>query len=90
MYEEILIQIEVVEIICFVFILYKCKVNFSQNLKICISCHFFVVLQNLLAEYLIPKASGEESKVFYLKMKGDYYRYLAEIAQGEDRKGEQH
>lgn len=41
---------------------------------------------NLLAEYLIPKASGEESKVFYLKMKGDYYRYLAEIAQGEDRK----
>ena len=28
----------------------------------------------LLDKYLIPKASNAESKVFYLKMKGDYYR----------------
>jgi len=34
----------------------------------------------LLDKYLIPKASNPESKVFYLKMKGDYYRYLAEVA----------
>lgn len=34
----------------------------------------------LLDEYLISKASTAESKVFYLKMKGDYYRYLAEVA----------
>ena len=30
---------------------------------------------SLLDKYLIPKASNAESKVFYLKMKGDYYRY---------------
>ncbi|XP_041043838.1 14-3-3-like protein [Carcharodon carcharias] len=40
----------------------------------------------LLDNYLIPKAGNSESKVFYLKMKGDYYRYLAEVASGEDRK----
>jgi len=39
----------------------------------------------LLDKFLIPKASNAESKVFYLKMKGDYYRYLAEVAVGEDR-----
>ncbi|VIO88354.1 14-3-3-like protein 2, putative [Brugia malayi] len=40
---------------------------------------------NLLDKYLIPKAGNPESKVFYLKMKGDYYRYLAEVASGDDR-----
>lgn len=39
----------------------------------------------LLDQYLIAKASNAESKVFYLKMKGDYYRYLAEVAVGEAR-----
>jgi len=38
-----------------------------------------------LDKYLIPKASTAESKVFYLKMKGDYYRYLAEVATGDTR-----
>jgi 14-3-3 protein beta/theta/zeta len=39
----------------------------------------------LLDDYLIAKSTQSESKVFYLKMKGDYYRYLAEVAQGSDR-----
>ncbi|ESN95929.1 hypothetical protein HELRODRAFT_114528 [Helobdella robusta] len=38
------------------------------------------VVLSLLDDHLIPKASSAESKVFYLKMKGDYYRYLAEVA----------
>ena len=41
---------------------------------------------SLLDKHLIPKASIAESKVFYLKMKGDYFRYLAEVAVGDDRK----
>jgi len=32
----------------------------------------------LLDENLIPKATTGESKVFYQKMKADYYRYIAE------------
>jgi 14-3-3 protein beta/theta/zeta len=39
----------------------------------------------LLDKYLIPKAATAESKVFYLKMKGDYFRYLAEIVTGTER-----
>merc|ERR1712116_94694 len=41
----------------------------------------------LLDKFLVPKASNPESKVFYLKMKGDYYRYLAEVATGDTRNG---
>uniref|UniRef100_A0A671UVS1 Tyrosine 3-monooxygenase/tryptophan 5-monooxygenase activation protein beta n=1 Tax=Sparus aurata TaxID=8175 RepID=A0A671UVS1_SPAAU len=41
---------------------------------------------NLLSEFLIPKATQAESKVFYLKMKGDYFRYLSEVASGDSKK----
>ncbi|MEE6476787.1 hypothetical protein FKM82_011219 [Ascaphus truei] len=41
---------------------------------------------NLLDKFLIANATNPESKVFYLKMKGDYFRYLAEVAAGDDRK----
>nr|GFA70483.1 14-3-3-like protein [Tanacetum cinerariifolium] len=40
----------------------------------------------LLDEKLIGSASNGDSKVFYLKMKGDYYRYLAEFKTGSERK----
>ncbi|XP_030054742.1 LOW QUALITY PROTEIN: 14-3-3 protein theta [Microcaecilia unicolor] len=40
----------------------------------------------LLDKFLVPNATNPESKVFYLKMKGDYFRYLAEVASGDDRK----
>ncbi|KAJ0023481.1 hypothetical protein NQD34_003380 [Periophthalmus magnuspinnatus] len=40
----------------------------------------------LLDAYLIKNATAAESKVFYLKMKGDYYRYLSEVASGDNKK----
>lgn len=43
-------------------------------------------LLGLLDTYLIPGAQGGEPKVFYLKMKGDYHRYYAETAAGDEQK----
>ncbi|XP_076027120.1 14-3-3 protein beta/alpha-A [Genypterus blacodes] len=40
----------------------------------------------LLDKFLISSATETESKVFYLKMKGDYYRYLSEVATGPQKK----
>lgn len=41
---------------------------------------------NLLDTFLIPSASTTEASVFYLKMKADYHRYLAEFKVDNDRK----
>ena len=40
----------------------------------------------LLDERLVPAAAAVDAKVFYLKMKGDYHRYLAEFKTGAERK----
>merc|ERR1711862_550144 len=37
----------------------------------------------LLDQNLIPKATNGESKVFYQKMKADYFRYIAEFSDGD-------
>jgi len=52
---------------------YRTKVE-DELKKICMD------VLKLLDDHLIRNAVQSESKVFYLKMKGDYYRYLAEVA----------
>jgi len=39
----------------------------------------------ILDEHLLRTEASDESKVFYFKMKGDYYRYLAEFQTDKDR-----
>merc|ERR1712166_147330 len=39
----------------------------------------------LLSKSLIPVASTAESKVFYHKMKGDYFRYIAEFTDADKK-----
>ncbi|VVB14685.1 unnamed protein product [Arabis nemorensis] len=58
---------------------YRAKIE-TELTKICDG------ILNLLESHLVPAASLAESKVFYLKMKGDYYRYLAEFKTGAERK----
>jgi 14-3-3 protein epsilon len=37
----------------------------------------------LIDEFILEKCSSSEGKVFFLKMKGDYHRYISEYAQHE-------
>ncbi|PKA47208.1 14-3-3-like protein D [Apostasia shenzhenica] len=58
---------------------YRQKVE-SELAKICND------IMAVVDEHLIPSASAGEASVFYYKMKGDYYRYLAEFRAGNDKK----
>ncbi|XP_059670572.1 14-3-3-like protein [Cornus florida] len=58
---------------------YRSKIELELS-KICEG------ILSLLDGHLVPSASSAESKVFYLKMKGDYNRYLAEFKTGPERK----
>ncbi|KAH0868632.1 hypothetical protein HID58_075654 [Brassica napus] len=41
---------------------------------------------SVIDKHLIPSSTAVESTVFFYKMKGDYYRYLAEFSSGAERK----
>lgn len=58
---------------------YRSKIE-SELTEVCAG------ILKLLDSHLIPSATSSESKVFYLKMKGDYHRYLAEFKVGDERK----
>ena len=38
----------------------------------------------ILDKYLIPNAQDSESKILYMKLKADYYRYHCEFAEGDE------
>ncbi|XP_057810759.1 14-3-3-like protein GF14 iota isoform X2 [Salvia miltiorrhiza] len=46
-------------------------------------CHDIL---SVIDKHLIPSSGSGEATVFYYKMKGDYYRYLAEFKTDEQRK----
>jgi len=61
----------------------EAKVNLARTYKAKVEAELTELCDtvlSLLNDYLIPSATESESKVFYMKMKGDYYRYLAEVA----------
>ena len=41
-------------------------------------------IQSTLDKHLIPNSKDHENKVFYLKLKGDYYRYRGEFTTGKE------
>jgi 14-3-3 protein epsilon len=57
---------------------YRVRVETELN-KICEE------ILSLIDECLVPTSSSGECKVFYYKMKGDYYRYIAEYTDGEGK-----
>ncbi|KAM0937482.1 putative 14-3-3 protein [Dioscorea sansibarensis] len=58
---------------------YRLKVE-EELTKICDD------ILSIIDEHLIPSSCTGESSVFYYKMKGDYYRYLAEFKSDQDKK----
>ncbi len=41
-------------------------------------------IQSIIDKYLVPSATDSETKVFFLKLKADYYRYKCEFAVGKE------
>jgi 14-3-3 protein epsilon len=59
---------------------YRIRVEAELN-KICGE------ILELIDTNLVPMSTAGESKVFYFKMKGDYFRYIAEFTEGEGKTG---
>ena len=58
------------------------KINIVKNYKIILENEVFNICKVvifLINEFLLTKTILDESKIFYLRMKGDYYRYLCEF-----------
>ena len=44
----------------------------------------FKEIHSVLDRYLLPNAQDSESKILYMKLKADFYRYHCEFAEGEE------
>ena len=68
----------------------KCNIlDLIKNLKIEIEnkiIDLFNKLLKIIDEFLLNRASTLEAKVFYLKLKGDYNRYMIDFSDNEKKK----
>ncbi len=60
---------------------YACKYRLEIEKELRILCEEII---NIIESELLPRSNDIEDKVFYFKMKGDYYRYLCEILVGSE------
>ena len=44
----------------------------------------FKEIHSMLDKYLIPNAQDSQTKIFYMKIKADYYRYHCEFGEGDE------
>ena len=58
--------------------------GYKQEVEVELSKYCTDIL-GVIDKDLLPKAASSESRVFYHKMKGDYYRYISEFAQGSQK-----
>jgi len=64
------------------------SVSFISDYKAKVTGELKEICQDILSlldDYLIKDYLSAEPKVFYQKMKADYYRYLAEFAEGDEK-----
>lgn len=45
----------------------------------------FEEVLKIIDKFLLPNAEDADSKVFYMRLKGDHYRYLAEISKNKEK-----
>ena len=63
------------------------KVNEISKIKEKVLSELKPILQeglSILDGYLIPNAEDNESKILYMKLKADFYRYRCEFSEGEE------
>ena len=77
-------KISIIHYTCIIII--HVHVSLVYNVLYCTCILYTLLLQDLLKNHLIVKATDTDAIVFFHKMKGDYYRYLAESEDDDKEK----